>query len=437
MPTDTQRAARHMTEILGAGGVAGAADRLASRPGRAQVRAPGSTRFDEQAINRRWQLLPAAGSARPALLEPETLRQAEMFSCHIENFIGTAKVPIGLAGPLRVNGLYAQGDYYVPLATTEAALVASYARGANLVTQAGGCACVILNEGVGRAPAFAFRTILEAGRFVLWCLEQQDQIRAAAEGTTRHGKLVDLRVTVEANHVYLLLQYTTGDAAGQNMVTIATQAACEYIVAECPIQPEYWFVESNLSGDKKASSQSFQSVRGRKVTAEVRLPAALVRSHLHTTPQRMVDYWRMSAMAGVLSGTIGVQGHYANGLAALFIACGQDAACVAEAAVGLTRFELSEDGGLYAAVTLPSVIVGSVGGGTSLPSQRACLELLGLAGPGRARALAEVCSALALAGEISIIGALSANEFTRAHQRLARGAASATPVMESASVAVT
>ena len=135
----------------------------------------------------------------------------------------------------------------------------------------------------------------------------------------------------------------------------------------------------------------------------------------------MTDYWRMSALGGVMSGTMGVQGHFANGLAALFIATGQDAAAVAEAAVGVTRLEETADGGLYAAVTLPNLIVGTVGGGTGLPSQRACLDLMGLAGPGHARALAEVAAALALAGELSIIGALASGEFARAHRLLARG----------------
>jgi hydroxymethylglutaryl-CoA reductase (NADPH) len=134
----------------------------------------------------------------------------------------------------------------------------------------------------------------------------------------------------------------------------------------------------------------------------------------------MADYWRMSALGGVMSGTIGVQGHYANGLAALFIACGQDAACVSEAAVGVTRFEAEPDA-LYAAVTLPNLIVGTVGGGTGLPTQRACLEVMGLAGAGKAQAFSEVCAGLALAGELSIIAALSAHEFGRAHARLARG----------------
>jgi hydroxymethylglutaryl-CoA reductase (NADPH) len=204
------------------------------------------------------------------------------------------------------------------------------------------------------------------------------------------------------------------------MVTIATAAIVKHIVEHCPYKPKYCFIEANHSGDKKASSQSYQRVRGKKVTAELTLPRALVEKILHTTPRMMVDYWRMSAIGGVLSGTMGVQGHYANGLAALYIACGQDAACVSESAVGVTRMELTDPGDLYVAVTLPNLIVGTVGGGTGLPTQRACLELMGLAGAGHARALAEVAAALCLAGELSIIGALCAGHFARAHQMLAR-----------------
>jgi hydroxymethylglutaryl-CoA reductase (NADPH) len=205
------------------------------------------------------------------------------------------------------------------------------------------------------------------------------------------------------------------------MVTIATQAICNYISEHSPVRAQYSFVEANLSGDKKASALSFLNVRGKKVSAEVVISRDLVKRVLHSTPEMMVNYWRMSAIGGVMSGTIGVHGHYANSLAAIFIACGQDAACVAESSIGVTRFEITPEGALYACVTLPNVIVGTVGGGTGLPSQRACLELLGLVGPAHAEAFAEVCAALALAGELSIIAALSSDEFTRAHNRLARG----------------
>ncbi len=339
---------------------------------------------------------------------------------NIENFIGLMRMPVGLAGPLRVNGLAAKGDYRIPLATTEAALVASYHRGCRVLTAAGGCSAMVLYESLSRAPGFVFETAGDACQFVVWALARFDEFQKIASTTTSHGKLVDVGCTVEGNHVYLNFEFTTGDASGQNMVTLATQAVCDEILATSPVPPVRYYVESNLSGDKKASARAFTSARGKKVTAEVKLTAELISKLLHTTPEAMADYWRMSAIGGVLSGTLGIQGHFANGLAALYLATGQDAACVAESATGVTRFEVTPDGGLYASVTLPGIMVGTVGGGTGLPTQRACLELMGLAGEGKARALAEVCAGLLLAGELSIIAALSAGHFSRAHRKLAR-----------------
>jgi hydroxymethylglutaryl-CoA reductase (NADPH) len=381
---------------------------------------PGRSTADRDAVDLRWQLPGMPAGRRDALADGATSNCGAIYDRNIENFIGTVRVPVGLAGPLRINGVHANGDYYVPLATTEAALVASYSRGAQIVTEAGGCTAVLLNEGVRRAPGFAFDTLADAAMFAAWASGSLQVFRERAASTTAHGRLVDMDVALEGNHVYLGLEFTTGDAAGQNMVTFATNAICCYIHESSPVRPQYWFVEANLSGDKKATTHSLMTVRGRKVSAEVVLPPALVASRLHTRTSAIVDYWRMSAIGGVMSGSIGVQGHYANGLAALFIACGQDAACVAEAAVGVTRMEPRPDGGLYVAVTLPNLIVGTVGGGTGLPSQRACLDVLGLAGEGKARAFAELAAALALAGELSIVGALTAGHFSDAHERLAR-----------------
>jgi hydroxymethylglutaryl-CoA reductase (NADPH) len=299
--------------------------------------------------------------------------------------------------------------------------VASYARGSLVVTEAGGCSALVLNESVSRSPGFAFDSLADAGLFVAWAAASVEHFTTVAAETTRFGRLVNVQLTVEGNHVYLGLEFTTGDASGQNMVTIATDAICRYIEEHSPVRARHWFVEANMSGDKKATTYSFMSVRGKKVSAEVTVSADVIERRLHTTAERMVDYWRMSALGGVMTGSIGVHGHYANGMAALFIACGQDAACVAEATVGVTRFEPRPEGALYASVTLPNLIVGTIGGGTGLPTQRACLEILGMAGAGHARAFAEVAAALALAGELSITGALAAGHFTRAHRRLARG----------------
>jgi hydroxymethylglutaryl-CoA reductase (NADPH) len=394
--------------------------RLAKKEEKLPPKVPGGAALSEHAISRRFALTPLSTEEQELLVDPQTTLLKEAYGKNIEQFIGTVKVPIGLIGPLRVNGLHAQGDYYIPLATTEAALVASYHRGALLISEGGGCSSLLLSEGVSRAPGFVFHKLADAGQFVKWCIDQLDHFREKAKETTRHGSLENMQVTIEGNHVYLLFQYHTGDASGQNMVTFATEAVVKYILAHSPVQPVHHFIEANLSGDKKASTQSFHSVRGKKVTCEIHLPRALVEKYLHTTPEIMVKYWNISAVGGVLSGTIGVQGHYANGLAALYLATGQDIACIAESAVGVTRLELLDDGGLYASVTLPNIMVGTVGGGTKLPTQEACLKIMGLSGTGCARALAEVAAALALGGELSIQGAICAHHFAKAHHRLAR-----------------
>ena len=421
MSTSSQSAASHVKRLSSGLPAEEVLERLKPCFDPLPARVPGASLASEEAVRRRWGLLSDSKEPNPILWHGQDL---SVFSANIENVIGAISVPVAIAGPLRVNGCSAHGDYYVPLATTEAALVASYTRGCQLLSESGGCSTLILGEGVSRAPGFVFSNLREVGAFVSWILTRKEIFQQKAEATTNHGKLIDMRLTVEGNHIYVTFEFFTGDAAGQNMVTIATQAICDDIQENSPVRPKHIFVEANLSGDKKASAQSFQTVRGRKVAAECLIPPAALTKRLHTEAAVLEEYWRMSALGGVLSGTIGVQGHYANGLAALFLATGQDVACVSEAAVGVTRFEAKPDGSLYASVTLPNLIMGTVGGGTGLPSQVACLEILGLKGTGQARALTEVAAALALAGELSIIGAMAAGHFTRAHEKLARHPAS-------------
>lgn len=361
-----------------------------------------------------------AGRAEAA--EPDSLRG------NIEQYIGMTQVPTGLIGPLRVNGVHAHGDYFVPLATTEGALVASYHRGARLASMAGGISALVTTEHVQRAPGFVFRSMAEAAHFAAWATERFDRFREVAGTRTAHGKLLDLLTHVEANHVYLILAFHCGDASGQNMATFCAAAICEEILATTPVKPQSWYLEANMSGDKKATVLSFLHTRGRHVMAEVTLPRRLIQRALHTTPERMAEYWRMSFVGGAQSGSIGVSGHIANGLAALFLACGQDVACVSEASVGVTRLELNEAGDLYCGLTLPNLIVGTVGGGTRLPTQRECLRILHCEGSQEGKELgakfAEIGAAVALAGEISIVGAISAGQFSSAHESLGRPAAS-------------
>jgi hydroxymethylglutaryl-CoA reductase (NADPH) len=393
----------------------------AGRPPAAPLRP--ARRANAETVAAIWARLRSDGPAteidEAAIADPVALASANAYTRNIENFIGTVKVPVGVIGPLRVNGLHANGDYFAPLATTEAALVASFARGADVVSQAGGASAALLSEGVLRTPGFVFADLVEAGAFVDWVARESQDLRDAAEATTRHGKLISLEPVIDNDVVFLLCRYTTGDASGQNMATLATDALCRRIVERTPIAPKRWYVEANFSGDKKGSYLGLLTGRGRKVSASVVIPDGLIAKRLRTTAEAMLDYSRIAQLGALLSGQFGAQAHYANGLAALYIATGQDAACVSESAIGFTRMERRE-GGLFAAVTLPNILVGSVGGGTALPSQSAGLNILGLRGEGKAAALAEVTAAVCLCGEISIVAAMAAGHFAAAHDKLAR-----------------
>lgn len=363
----------------------------------------------------------AKDGIRPEHLSGETeIPKDEMFQGNIENFIGMAQVPVGLAGPLLVNGNAANGEFYIPLATTEGALVASYHRGMKACHMSGGITSICLTEGVQRTPYFKFSSLLVAKKFVEWLNEKNSTLKEIVRATSRYAQLNNMKSHVQGNSVIVVFEYTTGDAAGQNMVTICTDQICQFILTHFSEKPVEWYVESNYSGDKKATAVSFSNVRGKKVSAEVLLPFDVVQNVLKTTPEKIAHFGQASTLAVVQSGAIGAQGHVANGLTALFMACGQDVACISESSVGITRMEVHESGGLYAALTLPSLIVGTVGGGTGLPTQQECLKMMDCAGLGKAKKFAEICCATALAGEISIASALSANHFTKAHQVLGR-----------------
>ena len=378
--------------------------------------------FQDEAFSaaKRWARL-RQPQARAEIFDHKAKANASIFRNNIESYIGTVNVPVGVVGPLRIRGAAGSMDYRVPLATTEAALVASYNRGARLLTSAGGCNARVVAQAVSRTPMFAFNDLVEAEEFSRFIESQADRLSAAVSQVTSYGKLVGVRCLIEGNHVYVDLQFTTGDASGQNMVTFASDAICKLIIEHSPIAPRYWFLEANFSGDKKSTAKSMGHVRGKRVVADITIPRALVEQQLHTTPERMVEYWYAGAIGGVLSGATGIQGHFANGLAALYLARGQDVACVAESATGITRLEINGSGDLYASVTLPNIMVGTVGGGTSLPSAKACLDILGLAGKGKSAALAEVCAAIVLSGELSIIGAFCSGDFAMAHRALSRG----------------
>lgn len=343
----------------------------------------------------------------------------EELSGNIEGFIGMGQIPIGLCGPVLVKGDYAKGEFYVPVATTEGALVSSLSRGCRIISMAGGAEVKIIADSIVRTPIFVFETLKEMCEFTEWVEKDFKNIAAAAEGTTSHGKLLRIDPHVMNTKVVLRFIYSTGDASGQNMTTIATRVAIDYITRNYPGKIEEWFLESNLSGDKKVNAVNYITNRGKKVLATVRIPAQIISRAMRTTPAAMARFAELSVMTSVQTMSYGAQAHYANTFAAVYIAAGQDPACVAESATGFTQLEVI-DGDLQISVTLPGIMVGTVGGGTRLATQNACLRMLKCAGAGGAKKFAEILAATILAGEISIIGAMAADEFTRAHARYGR-----------------
>ena len=338
---------------------------------------------------------------------------------NIENFTGVAQVPLGVAGPLRVNGEHARGDFYVPLATTEGTLVASFNRGMRLLSACGGVKATVVEQFMQRAPVFKLKDALEARAFGEWVRGHFDAIKLHAEATTHVGKLSHIDQYQIGPARFLRFNYTTGDAAGQNMCGKATAAACEWIRASWPGPLEY-LLSGNIDTDKKHSLMNTLHTRGRRVVAEVVLGRDVLVQHMGVEPR---DYfrWRQLQMAGAfMAGSASNGAQVANGVAALFIATGQDVADVSESQAAISYTQLLDNGDYYWSLTLPSLIVGTIGGGTGLATQRQCLEMLGCYGQGKANKLAEICAAVALAGEISLASAVIHGDWVSSHERLGR-----------------
>ena len=342
---------------------------------------------------------------------------------NIENPIGAAQIPIGVAGPLLIEGAYARGLFYIPLATTEGALVASVNRGAKIVTESGGARARVLKDGMARAPLFKLPSLVDALEFLEWVEAHREEIKKAAESTTRHGKLKDVQPFVVGNNVWLRFVFETGDAMGMNMATIASEAAAKYIQENFP-KAELVALSGNMCVDKKPSAVNFLMGRGKTVVAEALIKREVL-SKLGVTPEAVHEVnVRKNLLGSALAHSYGFNAHFANIITAIFIATGQDVAQVVESSMGITWTE-PRDEGLYISVTLPSLEVGTVGGGTWLPTQREALSMLGVAGSGdppgvNALKFAEIVASAVLAGELNLILALARNELARAHQALGR-----------------
>jgi len=343
---------------------------------------------------------------------------------NIENMIGTVQVPLGVVGPVDINGAALDDERYLPLATTEGALLASVNRGCSVINKAGGATARVTKAGMTRAPVFRVTDVAEALALVEWVRDNEAALREAAEETTNHGELQDVTPYVVGNNVYLRFQYDTKDAMGMNMVTIATKAACE--VVERETAASLVALSGNLCTDKKPAAINAVEGRGRSVTADVVVPSEVVADSLDTTPEAIAEInTRKNLLGSAKAGALGFNAHVANPVAAMFLATGQDEAQVVEGANAITTAEETDDGDLYMSVSLASLEVGTVGGGTKLPTQSEALDILGVAGGGdpagsNADALAEAIAVGALAGELSLLAALGSRHLSSAHESLGR-----------------
>jgi len=374
--------------------------------------------YTAAAARRRMAFLAEATSVNPEHIGRYSFDPA-VLTGNIENFVGVAQLPIGIAGPLLVHGEHARGTYYVPLATTEGTLVASYNRGMKLLHAAGGVRTTVAADVMQRAPAFGFGSAREARAFGEWVTANFAVIKSEAEQTTHVGRLREIEQFPASRFLFLRFNYTTGDAAGQNLTGKATQRACTWIQAHYAGIRDF-YLEANLATDKKSSHVNILRTRGKRVTAEATIPADLLRQVMHTTPRQMFAGRQVSNLGGLLAGVNNNGNHSANAIAAIFAATGQDIANVAESSAALVHAELLADGSYYYSITIPALIVATYGGGTGLPTQRECLELLGCYGPGRVRKLAEIVAATVLCGEVSLGAAVVAGDWVGAHERLGR-----------------
>ncbi len=345
---------------------------------------------------------------------------------NIENMIGVVQIPMGVAGPLKINGEYARGEFYIPLATTEGALVASVNRGCSALTAAGGVKTTIIGDKMTRAPLLKCPDARRAREVAGWVKANIDYLQEkAVSKITRHGKLRDVRPFIVGNNLYLRFEFSTGDAMGMNMVTIASEEIMRVIEEEFP-DVRYLALSGNLCVDKKPNAMNFINGRGKTVIAEAVIPPEIVEKKLKTTPELIAEVnYRKNLVGSAQAGSYGFNAHFANIVGAIFLATGQDEAQITEGSHGITLAEVTPKGDLYVSVTMPSLEIGTVGGGTRIPTQREALGIMGVAGGGEpagtnAKKFAEIVAGAVLAGELSLLAAIAAKHLAKAHKELGR-----------------
>ena len=353
----------------------------------------------------------------------ETSLRAEKLTGNIENFIGGVEVPVGLAGPLLFHGLKAKGFIYAPFATTEGALVASATRGATAISRSGGVTTRAVSQRMMRVPLFVLSDMEGAFLFSSWIRDHENEIQQEIRKVSRHANLISATPHLLGSMVHVTFLYETGDAAGQNMTTTCTWHVCQWLMNQMKyfetIKFENFIIEANMSGDKKVNYHSFIEGRGTRVTAECFIHEKIMVEVLKVTPEQLIKT-NQGVMAGSLQvGMVGYNINIANVLAAIFAATGQDIACVHESSIGQLHLQLINEG-VYGSMLLPSLIVGTVGGGTHLPRQNELLQLMDCAGPGKVSRLAEIIAGYCLALDLSTLSAVAGGQFASAHERLGR-----------------
>ena len=349
-----------------------------------------------------------------------SLNLSEASKRNIENPIGTVQIPVGLAGPLQIQGEHAQGEFYVPLATSEGALVASVNRGCSVIKAAGGATVRIIDDKMTRAPIIKTKSVSEALKVKNWMKTHFNELKKAAETTTSHGKLVKIDpIIVVGRYLYPRFIYTTGDSMGMNMVTIATETALDLLVRET--KAHVIALSGNVCVDKKPSALNLIEGRGKSLVAEIVIPDEIVENKLKTDVESIVQVNMAKNFIGsAIAGSMGYNAHYANMVGAIFLATGQDEAHIVEGSLGITIAE-KQGKDLYFSVNLPDLPLATIGGGTRLETAKESLEIMAVFGGGNVSKFAEIVGGTVLAGELSLMGAIAAGHLARAHKDLGRG----------------
>ncbi len=379
----------------------------------------------ETAARIRRRFIENKTGAKLSAINNSRLEFDKVYNKNAENVIGSISIPLGVAGPIKINGELATGEFYVPMATTEGALIASTSRGMKGITMSGGATVSLINEGMARAPVFEFESAAKAVEFTRWIEKNTKEITSVAEKTTKHGKIKSISNFVVGNNVWVRFAFDTGDAMGMNMVTIATEAACEYMEKNFT-GAILVAVSGNMCSDKKESYVNELLGRGRSVVADCIVEKDILDKVFGVSAEQINKVnLKKNLLGSSRAGSSKHNAHFANIIAAIFAATGQDIAQVVESSSGYTWTEVRK-GALYISVTLPSLEIGTIGGGTTLAEQKEALSIMGVSGASRisgenSRKFAEIIAAAVLAGELNLLCAISKRELGKAHSKLGRG----------------